>query len=92
MNTQEIDVWLDTFKEYQPLVKASIPLLEEVGADLYPMFEKMVDASADLQLRFFNQLTTIHSTEQRGDLLTREEAIQVLVAVTSGVVKRGMSK
>lgn len=90
MTAQEIEGWLGILKEYQPLVKASIPLLEETGKDLLPLLEKAVDTSADLQLRFFERL--MGGLPGSGYGMTRDEAIQILVATTSGIVQRGMKK
>ena len=92
MKPEEMNELLEVIKAYQPLVKGCIPLIVEVAHDVKPLIEGLVDASADLQLRFFNRLITPDSDEQAGKMMTREEAIQVLVSVTSGIVKRGMSK
>ena len=84
MKAEELNVLLEVVKEYQPLIKACLPLLGEVGSDVRPLIESLVDAGADLQTRLFHRLI------ENG--MNREEALLTLNSVTSGMVKRGMSK
>ncbi len=80
----ELNELVQLIKMYQPLIKACVPLLMEIGSDIHPVIEKAVDASADLQIRFFNRLI------DKG--MSREEALQTLNTTLAGVVQRGMAK
>lgn len=84
MKAEELNVLLEVVKEYQPLIKACLPLLGEVGSDVRPLIESLVDALADLQIRFFNRLL------EKG--MNREEALRTLNSVTAGMGKLTMSK
>ena len=92
MKPEEMNALLEAIKAYQPLIKILTPMLEEAGVDLLPTVEKLIDKSVDLQLRFFNRLITRPGSVLEEEPMTRDEAIQVLTAVTAGIVKRGMSE